>query len=93
MAPAAGRRLKEMAANVRGVLAIEWLASCQGLDMREGLASTPLLEQARQRLRRRVTHYDHDRYFAPDIEAATRLLDEGALCDLVLDDLLPSRAP
>ena len=30
MAPAAGRRLWEMAANTRGVLAVEWLAACQG---------------------------------------------------------------
>lgn len=31
MAPAAGRRLWEMAANTRGVLAVEWLAACQAL--------------------------------------------------------------
>lgn len=31
MAPAAGRRLWEMAANTRGVIAVEWLAACQGL--------------------------------------------------------------
>ena len=32
MAPAAGKRLWEMAENTRGVLAIEWLGACQGLD-------------------------------------------------------------
>lgn len=30
MAPAAGRRLWEMAANTRGIIAVEWLAACQG---------------------------------------------------------------
>ena len=45
MAPAAGRRLWEMASNTAGVLAVEWLAACQGVDLREGLKSSALLEQ------------------------------------------------
>ncbi|MBN8410940.1 MULTISPECIES: histidine ammonia-lyase [Halomonas] len=92
MAPAAARRLGDMAANVRGVLAIEWLAACQGLDMRDGLTTTPLLEQARQSLRQHVAHYDHDRYFAPDIQVAIELLDRGALSQLISGAILPSRA-
>jgi len=83
MAPAAGRRLWEMAANTRGVIAVEWLAACQGIDLREGLTSSPLLEQARQTLREQVAHYTQDRFFAPDIECATELLAQGALLHLV----------
>lgn len=83
MAPAAGRRLWEMASNTRGVLAVEWLAACQGIDLREGLKSSPLLEQARQILRERVTHYDDDRFFAPDIDRAIQLLEEGRLVGLL----------
>ena len=83
MAPAAGRRLWEMAANTRGVIAVEWLAACQGIDLREGLTSSPLLEQARQALREQVAHYTQDRFFAPDIECATELLAQGALLHLV----------
>lgn len=79
MAPAAGRRLWEMAANTRGIIAVEWLAACQGIDLREGLTSSPLLEQARQTLREQVAHYTQDRFFAPDIECATALLAQGAL--------------
>jgi histidine ammonia-lyase len=83
MAPAAGRRLWEMAANTRGVIAVEWLAACQGIDLREGLTSSPLLEQARQALREQVAHYTQDRFFAPDIECATELLAQGALLKLL----------
>ncbi|WP_336218849.1 histidine ammonia-lyase [Citrobacter amalonaticus] len=83
MAPAAGRRLWEMAANTRGVLAVEWLAACQGIDLREGLTSSPLLEQARTALREQVAHYTQDRFFAPDIERATRLLAQGVLLKFV----------
>lgn len=90
MAPAAGKRLWEMAANVRGTVAIEWLAACQGLDFRDGLATTALLEQARNALREHVGYYDKDRFFAPDIEAATKLLLSRALSKLVPENLLPS---
>jgi len=83
MAPAAGRRLWEMAANTRGVLAVEWLAASQGIDLREGLKSSPLLEQARQVLREQVSHYDDDRFFAPDIAQAMALLEEGRLVGLL----------
>ncbi|KAA0538641.1 histidine ammonia-lyase [Citrobacter portucalensis] len=83
MAPAAGRRLWEMAANTRGVIAVEWLAACQGIDLREGLTSSPLLEQARQALREQVAHYTQDRFFAPDIECATELLAQGTLLKLL----------
>lgn len=83
MAPAAGRRLWEMAANTRVVIAVEWLAACQGIDLREGLTSSPLLEQARQALREQVAHYTQDRFFAPDIECATELLAQGTLLQLL----------
>lgn len=83
MAPAAGRRLWEMAANTRGVLAVEWLAACQGIDLREGLKSSSQLEQARHVLREHVTHYDDDRFFAPDIDKAMQLLEEGRLVGLL----------
>lgn len=83
MAPAAGRRLWEMAGNTRGVLAVEWLAACQGMDLREGLTSSPLLEQARHTLREQVAHYDDDRFFAPDIDAAITLLSQRSLVGLL----------
>lgn len=90
MAPAAGKRLWEMADNVRGILAIEWLAACQGLDFRQGLTTTERLEQARKALRGQVDYYDRDRFFGPDIESATRLLASRVLNELVPVELLPS---
>lgn len=90
MAPAAGRRLWEMSANTRGVVAVEWLAACQGIDLRDGLTSSPLLEEARRLLRERVSHYDKDRFFAPDIDSATALLEARVLSGL-LPAVLPSQ--
>lgn len=82
MAPAAGRRLWEMAKNVTGILAIEWLSACQGMDFREGLKSSEALEKARKTLRDQVAYYDKDRYFAPDIEAAIKLINQHKLSTL-----------
>ncbi|WP_397450349.1 histidine ammonia-lyase [Pseudomonas sp. NA-150] len=90
MAPAAGKRLWEMAENTRGILAVEWLAACQGLDFREGLKSSPKLEQARTALRSKVPFYDKDRFFAPDIEAASQLLASHTLNALLPANVLPS---
>ncbi|TDB53626.1 histidine ammonia-lyase [Photorhabdus khanii] len=83
MAPAAGRRLWEMAENTRGILAIEWLSACQGIDFRNGLKSSPILEKARHILREKVDYYDQDRFFAPDIAAAVQLLVEQHLSSLL----------
>lgn len=82
MAPAAGRRLWEMAKNVTGILAIEWLSACQGMDFRDGLKSSEVLEKARKTLRYQVSYYDKDRYFAPDIEAAINLINQHKLSTL-----------
>ena len=90
MATFAARRLLEMGDNTAGVLAIELLAACQGIDFRAPLKSSPLLEEAKGLVRREVPFYDQDRYFAPDIQKAQDLIQSGALNYLVDPDLLPS---
>ena len=90
MAPAAGKRLWEMAENTRGILAVEWLAACQGLDLRGGLKTSTKLERARGLLRAQVPFYEKDRFFAPDINAASELLASRCLNELVTAQLLPS---
>ena len=42
-------------------------------------------------VRKRVAHWDKDRYFAPDIEAARELLASDLFVELV-PELLPSRS-
>ncbi|GIC76723.1 histidine ammonia-lyase [Moritella sp. F3] len=90
MATFAGRRLKDMAENTRGILAVELLAAAQGLDFRAPLKSSPLVEQAKAELRERVDFYDKDRYFAPDIANANQLLLEASHNKLVAAGILPS---
>ena len=88
MATFAARRLADIFENVAGILAVEWLASAQGMDFRQPLRSSELVESAKQVLREQVPFYDKDRYFAPDIERATALINAGALSRLLPDNLL-----
>lgn len=75
---------------MRGIIAIEWLGACQGLDFRNGLKTSPKLERARQLLRNEVAYYKEDRFFAPDIETASQLLAKRSLNGLVQAKLLAS---
>ncbi len=90
MATFAARRLLEMGENTAGVLAIELLAACQGIDFRAPLKSSQLLEEAKALVRKEVLFYDQDRYFSPDIKKAQDLVQSGAFNHLVHKDLLPS---
>ncbi|WP_263146371.1 histidine ammonia-lyase [Pseudomonas sp. RIT-PI-AD] len=92
MAAFAGRRLLDMCENTSGILAVELLAAAQGVEFRRPLRSSARLEEAIGRLREEVAFYEQDRYFAPDIAAAQRLIVDGRYNDFVPAGLLPSFA-
>ena len=79
MATFAARRLQPMIANVAHILGVEWLAAAQGIDFLRPLHSSAALEQAHALLRARCPAMMHDRYIAPDIEAATARVRDGTL--------------
>ncbi|MDD7804444.1 MAG: histidine ammonia-lyase [Endozoicomonas sp. (ex Botrylloides leachii)] len=87
MATFAARRLSDMAENTSVVLAIEFLAACQGIDFISPLKTSEILSKAKKILRAVVPFYDKDRYFAPDIKQAQTLIEEGALSALVQEPL------
>ncbi len=86
MATFAARRLGEMYENTLGILAVEWLAACQGLDFLRPLRTSAKLEAAREQLRQVVPFYDKDRYFAPNIAAAVKLIRQGVLLEALHPD-------
>ncbi|TQK06975.1 histidine ammonia-lyase [Herbaspirillum sp. SJZ107] len=79
MATFAARRLGQMAQNTGVIVGIELLAAAQGIEFHRPLASSDHLEHVHAALRRRVAPFDEDRFFAPDIEAARRMVMEGEL--------------
>jgi histidine ammonia-lyase len=91
MATFAARRLAPMIRNTAHILGIELLAAAQGIDFRRPLRSSATLERLHALLRERVGFYDHDRLFAPDIEAAKQVVASGRLLELAAPGLVPSR--
>ena len=70
MATHGARRLLEMTANALHIIAIELLASCQGIDLRAPLKTSPRLAAVHSALRLRVPFDRSDRLLALDIEEA-----------------------
>lgn len=83
MATYAARRLQQMGENTSVIVGIELLAACQGIDFRRPLKSSPMLEQVYTLVRQHVTHYDKDRFFAPDIAAIKKLVQSGQIRDTI----------
>lgn len=83
MATYAARRLLPMAENTASIIAIELLAACQGIDFRRPLKSSPLLEKVHALVRSEVPFYEKDRFFAPDIAAAKKMIQTGILMNFL----------
>lgn len=64
------------------VVAIELLAAAQGIDILRPLESSPALEAAHRRIRKRAARIEADRPGSADIEAVAALVREGFLADL-----------
>jgi histidine ammonia-lyase len=87
MATFAARRLQDMADNTSGVLAVELLAACQGVDFRAPLKTSASLQRAHATVREQVAFYDEDRYFAPDIAAAKAMIVAGVIAATASDKI------
>lgn len=74
MATFAARRLLSMVENTAGIIAIELLAACQGIDLRRPLKTSSSLEKIHALIREHVNFYEKDRFFAPDIEIMKKMV-------------------
>ena len=94
MATFAARRLADMVNNTAVTTGIEAMAACQGIELRRGPASSPLLEAEFAAIRERVAFIDEDRFMAPDVETMRRwaLGHDGREWPAPLAAILPSRA-
>ena len=89
MATFAARRLHEMAMNTATIIGIELLAAAQGIDFHRPLVTSPRLQQVHRIVREKVAFYEVDRVLAPDIEAASKLILDGAFSAPCADLLAP----
>lgn len=81
MAAHAARRLLRMNANLNGILGIEAMCAAQGVEFRAPLRTSADLQAVVTRLRAEIPKIEKDRYMAPSIAAACRLVRARALCE------------
>ncbi len=91
MATFAARRLGDMVNNTAVVVGIEAMCAAQGIELKRGLKSSPLVEAEFTKIRAQVAYLERDRYLAPDLEAM-RLWALKADLPAALTNILPSHA-
>jgi histidine ammonia-lyase len=89
MATHGARRLLGMTANAANIVAIEFLAACQGIDLRAPLKTSPPLAAAHSALRLAVPFAASDRLLALDIAQAALTVRRTEVLSLA-SALLPS---
>jgi histidine ammonia-lyase len=72
-------RLGRLVANLNVILGVEAICAAQGVEFREPLTTSEPLRAVLARLRTEVPTLGADRYLAPDLAAAARLIGSGAL--------------
>ena len=70
----AGRKLRKVVDNLRRVVAIELVTAARALEMRAPLKPAPITGALLAKLRKEVPGVGPDRFLAPELEAAERLL-------------------
>lgn len=79
MGMTAGLKLRDVVENAALVVAIEYLAAAQALDLRRPLTAGEGSAAAHAAIRSEVPHLDEDRVLSPDIEAIRALMRKGAI--------------
>jgi histidine ammonia-lyase len=72
----AGRKLRKVVDNLRRVIAIELVTAGRALEMRAPLKPAPITGALLAKLRKEVPGVGPDRFLAPELEAAERLLKD-----------------
>ena len=72
-------RLGRMVENLNVILGVEAICAGQGIEFRAPLQTSAPLRRALTRLRQDVPRLEDDRFLAPDMAAAAKLIGSGAL--------------
>ncbi|MBA2651417.1 MAG: histidine ammonia-lyase [Tatlockia sp.] len=77
MSTNAARRLFAMIDNSATIIAIEFLAACQGLEFHKPLTTSPKLVKIYDKIRLDVAPLIHDRFMAPEIQIIKQKILDG----------------
>jgi histidine ammonia-lyase len=87
MAAHGARRLGPMAENLNRMLGVELLCAAQGIEFRAPLKTSAPLSAAVVCLRKHVERLGEDRYLAPDLEQAAKLIADGTIAHATQTEL------
>lgn len=76
-------RLMRMVENLSVIQGVEAMCAAQGIEARAPLQTSALLARAVAAVRAQVPALAEDRYMAPDMDAAARLMRSGTLLEVV----------
>ena len=93
MAAHGARRLMRMTANLAQIIGIEAMCAAAGVEFRAPLTTSQTLQDVIKTLRATIPPLDHDRYLAPDLAEAARLVRSGELTAAIPADLLAEVRP
>ena len=79
----AARKLRRVVANLRRILAVEWVAAARGIELRAPLRPAAGTAAALGLLRSEVPGPGPDRWLSPELETAERMLASEALVTAV----------
>ncbi|MFQ6394395.1 histidine ammonia-lyase [Nocardia sp. KC 131] len=85
----AARKLRKAVEGLASVLAVEYLTAARALDFRAPLRPAPATAAALALLRTKVDGPGPDRHLAPEIAAATELVNSGELLRVIAPYLTP----
>ncbi len=83
MGTIAANKAYEICKNLQYVLAIEYLTAAQGLDFHQPTRCGDGTQVAYELIRQEVDHVKDDRFMAPDIETARKIIQSHRLVDVV----------
>jgi histidine ammonia-lyase len=83
MGMSGARRLERMLRNLRNTVAIELLCACQGIDLLAPLKTGTLARKGYEAVRAKSRKLTEDRSLAPDIEAVSALVRDGAFSGIL----------
>ena len=75
----AARKLRKVVENLARILAIELVTSARAIEFRQGLTPSPATARVIAELRKTVPGVGPDRFLSPELEAATALINSGAV--------------
>jgi histidine ammonia-lyase len=83
MAWAAGRKLRTVVENLTRIVAVELVCAARGLDLRAPLAPGPGTAAALEAVRSRIPGPGSDRWLAPELAEAERLVETAVVLEAV----------